>query len=133
MQKESNLTSYFFKIVMKYQQNSFGELRHWIIENLMALYRKGSENFPLACFLKMYSTDPISQPDEFQMFSLITDDPTAMEEEEVETTLKLLTHYIENQLHAKCFVVLAEKLLKRYGKLAAKWGHHTYEKVMEKL
>lgn len=63
MLRESPLLERFFKVCMKYLASTFGETRHWIIDNLRYLYAKMGKSFPLGCLLAMYSLDPVAQAD----------------------------------------------------------------------
>lgn len=59
---------------MKYLKETFGEVKHWIIENLRELYERMRKLFPLGCMLVMYSMDTVAQADEYNLFSLICND-----------------------------------------------------------
>lgn len=79
---------------MKYLSSTFGETRHWIIDNLKYLYGKMGKFFPVGCMLGMYSMDLVAQADEYSLFLLIAEDQNSLSVQECTLTIGYLITYI---------------------------------------
>ncbi len=94
MLRESPLLEKFFKVCMNYWGSTFGETRHWIIENLRYLYQKMGKSFPLGGMLAMYSMDSIAQADEYSLFYEVSQERNNLSEKESTLAIGCLIKYI---------------------------------------
>ena len=133
LSKESNEVEKYFKILMKYLQNSFHEIRNFIVHSLQDLHKRMNQYFPLGCFLLMYSLDTIVQGAEYEFFRVVSEENIVITENELNLILKYSLYYFYKQIHCECFHEILSKNILKNGKAAGKWGEETYRTIIDKF